>query len=56
MVGALHCSSRCKSHNTSRQETLVLIEFSTTQMLGLGLAGIYRRFLVYPAAMIWPVV
>jgi OPT family oligopeptide transporter len=25
-------------------------------MIGLGLAGIYRRFLVYPAAMIWPVV
>jgi OPT family small oligopeptide transporter len=28
----------------------------STQMIGLGLAGIYRRFLVYPAAMIWPVV
>jgi OPT family small oligopeptide transporter len=27
----------------------------STQMIGLGLAGIYRRFLVYPAAMIWPV-
>ncbi|KAF1982642.1 small oligopeptide transporter, OPT family [Aulographum hederae CBS 113979] len=28
----------------------------STQMLGFGLAGIFRRFLVYPAAMIWPVV
>ena len=28
----------------------------STQMIGLGLAGIYRRFLVYPAAMIWPAV
>jgi OPT family small oligopeptide transporter len=28
----------------------------TTQMIGLGLAGVVRRFLVYPAAMIWPVV
>jgi OPT family small oligopeptide transporter len=26
----------------------------TTQMVGLGLAGIFRRFLVYPASMIWP--
>ncbi|KZF23085.1 small oligopeptide transporter [Xylona heveae TC161] len=27
----------------------------TTQILGFGLAGIFRRFLVWPAAMIWPV-
>ncbi|KAI9826487.1 MAG: hypothetical protein M1819_007336 [Sarea resinae] len=26
----------------------------TTQALGYGLAGMYRRFLVWPAAMIWP--
>lgn len=26
----------------------------TTQMLGYGLAGLGRRFLVWPAAMIWP--
>lgn len=26
------------------------------QMIGLGFAGLYRRFLVYPAAMIWPFV
>ncbi|KAF2664976.1 small oligopeptide transporter, OPT family [Microthyrium microscopicum] len=26
----------------------------STQMIGLGLAGVFRRFLVYPAAMIWP--
>lgn len=26
----------------------------TTQMLGYGLAGLARRFLVWPAAMIWP--
>ncbi|KZF18813.1 OPT superfamily oligopeptide transporter [Xylona heveae TC161] len=26
----------------------------TTQMLGFGLAGLARRFLVYPAALIWP--
>jgi OPT family oligopeptide transporter len=25
-----------------------------SQMLGYGLAGIYRRWLVWPAAMIWP--
>ncbi|KAL9070772.1 MAG: hypothetical protein Q9157_005697 [Trypethelium eluteriae] len=25
-----------------------------TQMIGFGLAGMFRRFLVYPAAMIWP--
>jgi OPT family small oligopeptide transporter len=28
----------------------------TTQMLGLGLAGTFRRFLVYPASMIWPAI
>jgi OPT family oligopeptide transporter len=28
----------------------------TTQMVGLGLAGVARRFLVYPAAMVWPTV
>ncbi|KAF2141064.1 uncharacterized protein K452DRAFT_327313 [Aplosporella prunicola CBS 121167] len=28
----------------------------TTQMLGFGLAGSFRRFLVYPAAIIFPVV
>lgn len=28
----------------------------TTQMIGLGLAGMFRRFLVYPASMIWPTV
>lgn len=26
----------------------------TTQMLGYGLAGLTRRWIVYPAAMIWP--
>jgi hypothetical protein len=26
----------------------------TTQMIGFGMAGIVRRFLVWPAAMIWP--
>lgn len=26
----------------------------TTQMLGYGIAGVCRRWLVYPAAMIWP--
>lgn len=26
----------------------------TCQMLGLGLAGLTRKFLVEPAAMIWP--
>ncbi|KAK6083432.1 Glutathione transporter 1-like protein 2 [Seiridium cupressi] len=26
----------------------------TTQMLGFGLAGLSRRWLVYPAALIWP--
>jgi OPT family small oligopeptide transporter len=26
----------------------------TTQMLGYGLAGLMRRFLVWPASMIWP--
>ena len=26
----------------------------TTQFLGLGLAGLARRWIVYPAAMIWP--
>lgn len=26
----------------------------TTQMIGFGLAGCFRRFLVYPASMIWP--
>jgi hypothetical protein len=26
----------------------------TTQMLGFGLAGMCRRWLVYPAALIWP--
>ncbi|KAK5805392.1 OPT family small oligopeptide transporter [Linnemannia elongata] len=25
-----------------------------TQMLGFGMAGVLRRYLVYPAAMIWP--
>jgi OPT family small oligopeptide transporter len=25
-------------------------------MIGLGLAGMFRRFLVYPASMVWPVV
>ncbi|KAF9342055.1 hypothetical protein BGX26_008499, partial [Mortierella sp. AD094] len=31
----------------------LMLVFST-QMLGYGLAGILRRYLVYPAAMIWP--
>ncbi|KAG0042683.1 hypothetical protein BGZ83_000184 [Gryganskiella cystojenkinii] len=26
----------------------------TTQMLGYGMAGVLRRYLVYPAAMVWP--
>ncbi|KAG0226578.1 hypothetical protein BGW42_003522 [Actinomortierella wolfii] len=26
----------------------------TTQMLGYGMAGVLRRYLVYPSAMIWP--
>ncbi|KAG0005238.1 hypothetical protein BGZ80_005491, partial [Entomortierella chlamydospora] len=26
----------------------------TTQMLGFGMAGVLRRYLVYPAAMVWP--
>ncbi|KAF9386482.1 hypothetical protein CPB97_003656 [Podila verticillata] len=26
----------------------------STQMIGYGLAGVLRRYLVYPAAMIWP--
>jgi OPT family small oligopeptide transporter len=26
----------------------------STQSLGYGIAGIYRKFLVYPASMIWP--
>ncbi len=26
----------------------------TSQMLGFGLAGLARRWLVYPAALIWP--
>ncbi|KAG0008489.1 hypothetical protein BGZ80_003385 [Entomortierella chlamydospora] len=26
----------------------------TTQLLGFGLAGVLRRYLVYPAAMVWP--
>ncbi|KAF9177149.1 hypothetical protein BGZ50_009080 [Haplosporangium sp. Z 11] len=26
----------------------------STQMLGYGMAGVLRRYLVYPAAMIWP--
>jgi hypothetical protein len=25
-----------------------------TQMTGLGLAGMFRKYLVYPASMIWP--
>ncbi|KAF9191581.1 hypothetical protein BGZ49_003538, partial [Haplosporangium sp. Z 27] len=31
----------------------LLLVFST-QMLGYGMAGILRRYLVYPAAMVWP--
>ncbi|KAF9162881.1 hypothetical protein BGX21_001722 [Mortierella sp. AD011] len=31
----------------------IMLIFST-QMLGYGLAGVLRRYLVYPAAMIWP--
>ncbi|CAO3564077.1 unnamed protein product [Mortierella alpina] len=31
-----------------------LLLILTTQMLGYGMAGILRRYLVYPAAMIWP--
>jgi hypothetical protein len=27
-----------------------------TQITGLGLAGVFRKFLVYPSTMIWPVV
>jgi len=26
----------------------------TTQMLGYGMAGVLRRYLVYPSAMVWP--
>ncbi|KAL9112890.1 MAG: hypothetical protein Q9227_002967 [Pyrenula ochraceoflavens] len=28
----------------------------TTQVIGYGIAGIQRRFLVYPASMIWPTI
>ncbi|KAG0197896.1 hypothetical protein BGX28_008616 [Mortierella sp. GBA30] len=31
-----------------------LLLIFTTQMLGYGMAGVLRRYLVYPAAMIWP--
>ncbi|KAF9994861.1 hypothetical protein BGZ79_000358 [Entomortierella chlamydospora] len=31
----------------------LLLVFST-QMLGFGMAGVLRRYLVYPAAMVWP--
>ncbi|KAF9110362.1 hypothetical protein BGX27_006457 [Mortierella sp. AM989] len=31
----------------------LMLVFST-QMLGYGMAGILRRYLVYPAAMVWP--
>ncbi|KAK7511312.1 OPT family small oligopeptide transporter [Phyllosticta citriasiana] len=32
-----------------------LLLIITTQSLGYGIAGMLRKFLVYPAAMIWPV-
>jgi OPT family small oligopeptide transporter len=31
-----------------------LLLVCTTQMIGFGMAGIVRRFLVWPASMIWP--
>ncbi|KAF9350609.1 hypothetical protein BGX26_011256 [Mortierella sp. AD094] len=31
-----------------------LLLIITTQLVGYGMAGILRRYLVYPAAMIWP--
>ncbi|KAG0243374.1 hypothetical protein BGW41_002263 [Actinomortierella wolfii] len=31
-----------------------LLLIITTQMVGYGMAGILRRYLVYPAAMVWP--
>ncbi|KAF9969596.1 hypothetical protein BGZ73_007993 [Actinomortierella ambigua] len=31
-----------------------LLLIVTTQMLGYGMAGVLRRYLVYPSAMIWP--
>jgi OPT family oligopeptide transporter len=31
-----------------------ILLFLTTQMLGYGIAGICRRWLVYPPSMIWP--
>lgn len=31
-----------------------LLLILTTQLVGYGMAGILRRYLVYPAAMIWP--
>ncbi|KAG0196033.1 hypothetical protein BGX31_005658, partial [Mortierella sp. GBA43] len=31
-----------------------LLLILTTQLVGYGMAGILRRYLVYPAAMVWP--
>ena len=32
-----------------------LLLIFTTQLLGYGMAGVLRRYLVYPAVMVWPV-
>ncbi|KAI8872587.1 OPT family small oligopeptide transporter [Ramicandelaber brevisporus] len=41
-------------YHSSLGEGPSLLLMLTTQMIGYGLAGICRAFLVYPAAMIWP--
>jgi len=41
-------------YNTSTSYVIGLFFILSSQMLGYGLVGIFRRFLVWPAGMIWP--
>lgn len=43
-------------YNINKGFGFAILYTLATQMTGLGLAGICRRFLVYPATMIWPMI
>jgi membrane-associated phospholipid phosphatase len=43
-----------KFYGIAQGTTFDILLVVTTQMIGFGMAGLCRRFLVWPAALIWP--
>lgn len=51
---AISCECECVLMMRDIRWGFQLLFAITNQMLGFGLAGVCRRWLVWPAAMIWP--